>query len=45
MIAELKIINENVNKDKEELKKNIQKAFTKIRNHINNKEDRAIIKN
>ena len=44
MIAELKIINENVNKDKEELKKNIPKAFTKIRNHMDNKEDELLLK-
>ena len=36
---EIKIVYEKLNKDKEELKLNIQKIFTKIRNEINDRED------
>ena len=36
---EIKIIYEKLNKDKEELKINIQKVFTKIRNALNDRED------
>ena len=39
IINELKNINENVNKDKDELKMNIQKIFTKIKSSLNQKED------
>ena len=35
-IDELKIIVEKISKNKEEIKLNIQRAFTKIRNEINN---------
>ena len=38
-IDKLKNIFENINNNKEELKLNIQKIFTKLRNEINNRED------
>ena len=43
-VNELKLINEKVNKSKEELKINIQKLFTKIRNTINKREDQLLLK-
>ena len=42
-IDELKIIVEKISKNKEELKINIQKAFTKIRNTINDREDELLL--
>ena len=41
-IKQLKIIYENINKNKEKLKEEVQKIFTKIRNAINEKEDEVI---
>ena len=41
-INELKTIFENLNKNKEKLKEDIQKTFTKIRNTINEREDETI---
>ena len=38
----LKLLFEKINKDKEELKTNISKTFTKIRNEINNREDELL---
>ena len=43
-INELKIINENINKNKEDLKIRIQKLFTKIRNALNKREDQLLLK-
>jgi len=42
-INELKSIFEKVDKDKEEVKINIQKIFTKLRNHINEREDELLL--
>ena len=42
-IKELKIIIDKINESKEELKLKIQKVFTKIRNSINEKEDKLIL--
>ena len=42
-INELKKIFENVNENKENLKLNIQKIFTKIRNELNNREDQLLL--
>ena len=41
-INELKIIFEQINKNKEELKMKVQLIFTKIRNVLNEKEDKLI---
>ena len=42
-IDNLKVIIEKITKDKEELKLNIQKVFTKIRNELNNREDELLL--
>ena len=42
-ISELKQLFEKINKNKEKLKLNIQKVFTKIRNEINNREDQLLL--
>ena len=42
-IKDLKAIFEKMNKNKEELKLNIQQIFTKIRSEINNREDQLLI--
>jgi len=42
-INELKSIFENVEKNKEEVKINIQKVFTKLRNYINEREDELLM--
>ena len=42
-IKELKDIFEKMNKNKEELKINIQKIFTEIRNELNNREDELLL--
>ena len=42
-INQLKIIFENINKNKEELKLKIQKIFTKIRNVLNEREDQLLL--
>ena len=42
-INELKIIFEKIKENKEELKLNIQKIFTKIRNELNNREDQLLL--
>ena len=42
-IDNLKVIFEKVAKSKEELKLEIQKAFTKIRNELNNREDELLL--
>ena len=42
-INKLKIINEEINKNKEELKLKIQTIFTKIRNVLNEKEDKLLL--
>ena len=42
-INELKRIHENINKNKEELKLKIQTIFTKIRNILNEKEDKLLL--
>ena len=42
-IKELKIVIEQINEKKEELKLKIQKIFTKIRNSLNEKEDKLIL--
>ena len=44
LINEMKIIFEEINKNKEELKLNIQQIFTKIRNTINAREDEILLK-
>ena len=44
IIIELKNINENINKNKEQLKINIQKIFTKIKSTLNEKEDELLLK-
>ena len=41
-VNNLKTIFENINKSKEELKNNIQKIFTKLRNELNNREDELL---
>ena len=41
-INKLKQIYENINKNKEEIKLEIMKVFTKIRNEVNNREDQII---
>ena len=43
-IIELKIIYENLNKNKENLKIQIQRLFTKIRNTLNKREDQLLFK-
>ena len=43
MIEELKIIYEKISKDKETLKLNIQNIFTKIRNALNEREDKLLL--
>ena len=42
-INELKKIYENISHNKEELKLNIQKIFTKIRNTLNEREDKLLL--
>ena len=42
-VIELKVLFEKINKDKEELKLKIQKIFTKIRNSLNEKEDKLLL--
>ena len=42
-IDELKKLIEKLTKNKEEIKTNIQKVFTKIRNEINNREDELLL--
>ena len=42
-IRELKLIFDKINENKETLKKEIQKIFTKIRNSINNREDELLL--
>ena len=42
-INELKAIFENLNKNKEKLKEEIQKTFTKIRNTLNEREDEILL--
>ena len=42
-IKDLKEIFETINKNKKELKLNIQQIFTKIKNEINNREDQLLI--
>ena len=42
-INELKTIFENLNKNKEKLKEDIQKVFTKIRNAVNEREDEILL--
>ena len=42
-IKELKIIFEKNEKNKEELKLNIQKIFTKLRNNLNDREDELLL--
>ena len=42
-ISDLKAFFEIISKDKEELKLNIQKIFTKLRNIINNREDELLM--
>ena len=42
-IKQLKNIFENINKNKENLKLNIQKVFTKIRNTLNEREDEILL--
>ena len=42
-INELKILLEDINKNKEELKLKIQNIFTKIRNILNNREDELLL--
>ena len=43
-IKNLKIIFENINQNKEDLKLKIQKIFTKIRNVLNDREDELLLK-
>ena len=43
MINKLKLIFEDINKNKEELKLQIQKTFTTIRNELNNREDELLL--
>ena len=42
-IKELNEIIENIDKNKEEIKLEIQKTFTKIRNELNNREDQLLL--
>ena len=42
-LKEMKILFENINKNKEELKLKIQKIFTRIRNAINEREDELLL--
>ena len=42
-IGQLKIIIEKVNESKENLKLKIQKIFTKIRNELNDREDKLLL--
>ena len=42
-IAKIKEISETISHNKEELKLNIQKIFTKIRNELNNREDQLLL--
>ena len=42
-IEDLKVIFEKVNENKEELKKNIQQIFTKLRDVLNNREDELLL--
>ena len=42
-LNEIKIMKENINKNKEELKTNIQKIFTKLRTALNNREDKLLL--
>jgi len=42
-IKELKILHENLNKNKEQLKLKVQNIFTKIRNILNNREDELLL--
>ena len=42
-INELKIIYEAIDKNKEEIKKNIQKVFTNLRNCLNDREDELLL--
>ena len=42
-INEIKIVIEKIDENKEELKKNIQNIFTKIRNAINDREDQLLL--
>ena len=44
LINEIKVVFQKINKDKEDLKLNIQKIFTKIRNAINEREDEILSK-
>ena len=41
-IKELKIIFDKIEKNKEELKTNIQKIFTKLRNVLNDRDDKLL---
>ena len=43
LIKELKILLENVNKNKEKLKLKIQNIYTKIRSFLNNREDELLL--
>ena len=42
-IADIKKLFEKINENKDELKSNIQKTFTRIRNEINNREDELLL--
>ena len=42
-IEKLKVIFKNVEENKEEIKINIQKVFTKLRNCINDREDELLL--
>ena len=42
-MKELKEIFKKIEKDKEELKLEVQKIFTKIRNNINDREDKLLL--
>ena len=44
LINEIKIVFETINKNKEDLKLDIQKIFTKIRNSVNEREDEILSK-
>ena len=44
IIKELKLIFEKINEDKETLKLNVQKIFTKLRNSLNEREDELLLK-
>ena len=43
IINDLKVIVEKINKNKEQLKMNIQKIFTKLRNCLNDREDELLL--